>query len=51
MFLSGHLFVYFCLLSICILTAEPVPYSFYVAFKLIMTHILPMIIVILTIIR
>lgn len=37
--------------SICIITAEPVSYGLYVAFKLIMSHILPIVIVIITLLR
>jgi len=37
--------------SICIITAEPVSYGLYVAFKLIMSHILPIVIVVITLLR
>ena len=37
--------------SICIITAEPVPYALYVAFKLLVSHIMPMGILILTILK
>ena len=37
--------------SICIITAEPVPYALYVAFKLLVSHIIPMGILILTILK
>jgi hypothetical protein len=37
--------------SVCIITAEPVPYGLYIAFKLLMLHILPVIILIITLIK
>jgi hypothetical protein len=37
--------------SVCIITAEPVPYGLYIAFKFLMLHILPVIILIITLIK
>ena len=37
--------------SICIITAEPVAYGFYVCFKLLMSHVLPVTIVFITLIK